>query len=38
MLFRYARHTQNLEKLIYFYTSVLEFLESLNKFNNLNFY
>lgn len=37
MVFRYARHTQNLEKLIYFYTSVLEF-EVIGKFEDHNGY
>ena len=37
MVFRYARHTQNLEKLIYFYTSVLEF-EMIGKFEAHNGY
>ena len=37
MVFRYARHTQNLEKLIYFYTSVLEF-EVIAKFEDHNGY
>ncbi|WP_028121622.1 VOC family protein [Epilithonimonas tenax] len=37
MVFRYARHTQNLEKLIYFYTSVLEF-EVIGKFEAHNGY
>ena len=37
MLFRYARHTQNLGKLIYFYTSVLEF-EVIGKFEDHNGY
>lgn len=33
MEFRYARHTQKIESLIYFYTSVLNF-EILGKFDN----
>ena len=37
MVFRYARHTQNLDKLIYFYTSVLEF-EVIGKFEAHNGY
>lgn len=37
MNFRYARHTQKIESLIYFYTSVLNF-EVLGKFENHNGY
>lgn len=37
MEFRYARHTQKIESLIYFYTSVLNF-EILGKFENHDSY
>lgn len=33
MIFRYARHTSNLEKLIYFYTSIFDF-KILGEFKN----